>query len=270
VGNLFYVVNEKVKKYGQDINLSQLEIAAKTLKNFCYAHGDTLTEPAFSHQRFDLILANPPFSIKWNNAHWKTDQRFNCAPAAAPNSKADYAFILHCLHYLNEKGYAVMIAFPGILYRGNSEGKIRAWLIENGFIHRVMMIAPKTFEDTGIATAALLLCKQPVQQVVFINEQGKKVSATLKQIRQKNYNLSTAHYFPSAAKSSPTLEEIRANDEQAKELFFQSFKKKIYFDLWLEHTFYKQTAVAKNLAYLQRFRNVIDELTAQVQRGVLE
>jgi len=269
IGNLFCVVDEKVQKYGQDINVSQLEIASKTLQNFCYFHGDTLVSPAFSDKHFDLIVANPPFSIKWNNQNWKTDSRFNRAPAAAPNSKADYAFILHCLHVLNEKGYAVIIAFPGILYRGNSEGKIRSWLIENGYIHRVMMIAPKTFEDTSIATVVLLLHKKPAQSVLFIDQNGKEIRATFKQIRDNHYNLTPQHCFPETVKPGPTDEEIRANDAQVKELFFQNFKKKISFDIWLEQMFYKQTAVATNLAYLQRFREVIDELTRQVRCGVL-
>jgi len=269
IGNLFCVVDDQCEKYGQDINLSQLEIAAKTLKNFHYAHADTLTHPAFTDKRFDLVLANPPFSIKWDNTIWKTDKRFHNAPAAAPNTKADYAFILHCLHYLNDNGYAVIINFPGILYRGNAEGKIRAWLVENGYIHRIQSIVPKTFEDTTIATVALLLHKQPTQSVVFINEQGAEVCATIEQIRHNHYNLSPAQYFPAEKPNQPSIEGIRTNDEQVKELFFNNFKATLTRDIWIQRVL-QQQSIPSICAYLKRFRDLIDELTRQVQQGALE
>lgn len=64
--------------------------------------------------------------------------------------KASYAFILHCLHYLSEDGTAVIMNFPGILYRGQREGKIRQWLIEQNYIDSVIHIPPNKFEDTSI------------------------------------------------------------------------------------------------------------------------
>jgi len=268
IGNLFAVTDEHCEKYGQDINASQLLIAARQLKNFHYAEGDTLTHPAFTDKRFDLILANPPFSIKWDNTPWKADARFNRAPAAAPASKADYAFILHCLHGLNDNGYAVIIGFPGILYRGASEGKIRAWLIEKGHIHRVQAIAAKTFEDTAIATVALLIRKQPTNSIIFINEQGEEISATLEQIRENGYNLTPDRYFPQPEKAAPSIEAIRAHDEQCKERFFQNFKKTLTLDIFIERTFYPETATASILADLSRFRELIDELTVQALEPV--
>jgi len=267
IGNLFAVVDEKCEKYGQDINASQLEIAANTLKNFHYVKGDTLTNPAFTDKCFDLILANPPFSIKWDNTRWKTDSRFNCAPAAAPASKADYAFILHCLHCLNESGYAAIIAFPGILYRGASEGKIRAWLIEKGYIHRVQSIAAKTFEDTAIATVALLIRKQPASSIIFIDEQGQEVTATLEQVRNNHYNLTPAQYFPQEVKQGMTEEEARDLQSDIHNLFFQNFKKTLTLDIYVQQSFYSEEGTAPILAYLWRFRDLIDELTAQVQSG---
>jgi len=267
IGNLFAVVDDKCEKYGQDINASQLEIAASQLKNFHYAEGDTLTNPAFAEKRFDLIVANPPFSIKWDSSHWKTDPRFNVAPAAAPNSKADYAFILHCLHALNENGHAAIIAFPGILYRGNSEGKIRAWLIEKGYIHRVMMIAPKTFEDTAIATVALLIRKQPAQSVLFINEQGEEVTATREHIRDNHYNLTPAQYFPQEIKQGMTEEQARDLQNDIHGMFFQNFKKSLILDIFVQQSFYPEEGTAPILAYLGRFRDLIDEVAGQVKSG---
>ena len=85
-------------------------------------------------KKFDYIIANPPFSINW--VPNKEDERFNIAPALAPQSKADYAFILHILHYLSDNGIAVVLGFPGILYRGNSEYKIRKWLVDNNYVEK--------------------------------------------------------------------------------------------------------------------------------------
>ena len=109
-------------KYGQDINVDEIKIAKRELKNFVGVAGDTLKEPAFKGKKFSAIVANPPFSIKWEP---QTDERFADAPTVPTESKADYAFILHILHYLSDDGIAIVLNFPGILYRGGREGKIR-------------------------------------------------------------------------------------------------------------------------------------------------
>ena len=109
-GGLLNVFDDNVKKYGQEVNYQQLEVAKIKLKNFEGFCGDTLKNPAFMDKKFDCILANPPFSIKWEPP--KSDIRFDAAPAMAPPSKADYAFILHILHYLSDDGKACVLEFP--------------------------------------------------------------------------------------------------------------------------------------------------------------
>jgi len=122
-GALLAVFGDEVRKYGQEREGDQLDVARARLVNFEGVCGDTLQEPAFVGRRFDCIMANPPFSAKWEQK--STDERFTAAPALAPPSKADYAFLLHVLHYLAPDGVAVVLNAPGILYRGNAEGKIR-------------------------------------------------------------------------------------------------------------------------------------------------
>ena len=96
----------------------------------------------------------------------------------APKSKADYAFILHILSKLSDKGKAVILEFPGILYRGNSEGKIRKWLIENNYIEKVVAIPGDKFVDTKIATCIIVLNKNKINTgILFIDEQLKKEKA---------------------------------------------------------------------------------------------
>ena len=192
-GNLLSAFGDNVKKYGQDIDYEQIEQARERLVNFTGISGDTLKEPAFWGRKFKNIIANPPFSIKWDG---KLDERFEAAPCLPPNGKADYAFILHCLYYLSEDGTAVIMNFPGILYRGQREGKIRQWLIEQNYIDSVIHIPPNKFEDTSIATCILILKKQRnTTDVLFINQEIDKTRKVKhKEIVDNGYNLSVSLY----------------------------------------------------------------------------
>ena len=199
-GNLLSAFGDNVKKYGQDIDYEQIEQARERLVNFTGISGDTLKEPAFRGRKFKNIIANPPFSIKWDG---KSDERFEAAPCLPPNGKADYAFILHCLHYLSEDGTAVIMNFPGILYRGQREGKIRQWLIEQNYIDSVIHIPPNKFEDTSIATCILVLKKQRnTTDVLFINQEIDKTRRVqYKEIVDNGYNLSVSLYVAEEEKN---------------------------------------------------------------------
>lgn len=192
-GNLLSAFGDNVKKYGQDIDSKQIEQARERLTNFTGISGDTLKEPAFWGRKFKNIIANPPFSVKWDG---NSDERFEAAPCLPPNSKADYAFILHCLYYLSEDGTAVIMNFPGILYRGQREGKIRQWLIEQNYIDSIVHIPSNKFEDTSIATCILILKKQRnTTDVLFINtEIDKQRNVPINEIADNDFNLSVNTY----------------------------------------------------------------------------
>lgn len=191
-GGLLAVFDDDVIKYGQEINEEQLEVAKERLINFNGVCGDTLKEPAFKDKKFECIIANPPFSINWEP---KDDERFN--GMLAPKSKADYAFILHILHYLSDNGIAVVLEFPGILYRRNSEGKIRKWLIENNYIEKVISIPGNTFIDTKIQTCLLIIKKNKIDNNIEFEDRQLNIKrkVLIDEIKNNDYNLSVNSYI---------------------------------------------------------------------------
>ena len=112
-GNLLSIFPDDINKYGQEIDPEQARYAMENLVNANIVQGDTLTDPAFMGRKFKVIMANPPFSVKWDNT--KLDERFTECPFAAPASKADYAFILHILYMLADDGVAIIMCFPSVL-----------------------------------------------------------------------------------------------------------------------------------------------------------
>ena len=198
-GSLLSVFDDNVKKYGQEINDNQIEVAKNRLVNFTGYCGDTLKEPAFIDKKFKCIVANPPFSIAWEQPILNgifTDDRFRLIPALPPKSKADYAFILHILHYLANDGIAVVLNFPGILYRGNSEGEIRKWIIEKNYIDKVIRIPGKTFVDTTIETALIVFRKnKTTTDIEFIDsEKNKSYTATFEEVKGNDFVLSVSAF----------------------------------------------------------------------------
>jgi len=199
-GSLLSVFDDDVKKYGQEINNHQLEAAKNRLNNFCGYCGDTLKNPAFNDKKFKCIVANPPFSIAWEPPVFKVffiDDRFENVPALPPKSKADYAFILHIIHYLASDGIAVVLNFPGVLYRGKKEGEIRRWLIEKNFIDKIIRIPGKTFVDTSIETALIIFKKnKTTTDVTFIDyEKDKSYVASFEEIKRNDFVLSTNSFI---------------------------------------------------------------------------
>lgn len=156
--------------FGQEINHTTYNLARMNmfLHNINYdkfeiALGDTLLAPQFGDSKpFDAIVSNPPYSIKWIGSDDPTlinDDRFAPAGMLAPKSKADFAFILHTLHYLSAKGRAAIVTFPGIFYRGGAEAKIRQYLIDNNFVESIIALAPNLFFGASIAVNILVLSK---------------------------------------------------------------------------------------------------------------
>lgn len=194
VGNLLKVFPDNVKKYGQELDAEQLALI--DIPNFTGESGDTLTDDKFKGMKFDCIVANPPFSVKWNPEELKDDDRFKDCAALPPPSKADWAFMLHILNHLSEDGIAVVLEFPGILYRGQKEGKVRQWFIENNYIDRVVNVPGNTFEDTSIATCIVVLKKNRITTDVIFEDGERKETATLQSIINNGYSLSVNQYLP--------------------------------------------------------------------------
>jgi len=154
--------------------------------------GDTLIKPAFGDEKpFDAIVSNPPYSVKWIGSDDPTlinDDRFAPAGVLAPKSKADFAFVLHALHYLSSKGRAAIVCFPGIFYRGGAEQKIRQYLVDNNYVETVITLAPNLFFGTTIAVNILVLSKHKTDtKTQFIDASG------LFDKKTNNNELSDAH-----------------------------------------------------------------------------
>jgi len=131
--------------------------------NFDIAHGDTLIDPKhWDDEPFDAIVSNPPYRIKWEgdaNPLLINDPRFSPAGVLAPKSKADLAFAMHMLSWLSTSGTAGIVEFPGVLYCGGAEQKIRKYLIDNNYIDTVIQLPPDLFFGTPIATCIIVLRK---------------------------------------------------------------------------------------------------------------
>ena len=195
VGNLLAVFDDELPKFGQEINDHQLAIAEQKLKNFTGVCGDTLKDPAFMDRKFSCIMGNPPFGIAWEQM--KDDERFNKAPALAPKSKSDYAFLLHIIDRLADDGIAVVLNSLGIGYRRNAEYKIRRYILENNWIDKVVFISGDKFVDTKIGTLCLVIKKNRKNtDVEFINydtQESKIVSFDT--IKENDFDLGEGRYF---------------------------------------------------------------------------
>jgi type I restriction enzyme M protein len=164
--------HDKVRQgfYGQEVNLTTYNLCRINMflhdvnyEKFNIAHGDTLTDPAhWDDEPFEAIVSNPPYSIKWDgdaNPLLINDPRFAPAGVLAPKSKADLAFTLHILSWLAVNGTAAIVEFPGVLYRGGAEQKIRQYLIDNNYVDAVIQLPPDLFFGTTIATCIIVLKK---------------------------------------------------------------------------------------------------------------
>ena len=145
---------------------------------FNIACEDTLTSPQhWDEEPFELIVSNPPYSIKWDgddNPLLINDGRFSPAGVLAPKSKADLAFIMHALSWLSSSGTAAIVCFPGIFYRGGAEQKIRKYLVDNNFVDCIIQLPSNLFFGTSIATCILVLKKNKKDNTTLFIDASKQ------------------------------------------------------------------------------------------------
>ena len=156
--------------FGQEINLTTYNLCRINMflhdigyNQFNIGLGDTLLNPLHeSFEPFEAIVSNPPYSIKWpgdSNPLLINDPRYSPAGVLAPKSAADMAFIMHSLSWLATSGTAAIVCFPGIMYRGGAERKIRQYLVDNNYVDCVIQLPANLFFGTSIATCVLVLKK---------------------------------------------------------------------------------------------------------------
>lgn len=227
-GNLLSVFPDEIEKYGQELFADELEKAKERLKNFHGYAGDTLKDDGFSGVKFDLIVANPPFSIKWEPN--QEDERFKSAPCVPTASKADYAFMLHIIHHLDDHGKAICLEFPGVLYRGNREGKIRQWMIDQNLIERVVHVPGDSFVDTKIATCIIVFRKDKnTTDIIFEDmETGKERIVSIEEVKENCYTLSVSTYiFEEPQREEIDPEKIKCDAQLA---FLSSLRAQLEFE----------------------------------------
>lgn len=144
---------------------------------------DTLTNPQhWDDEPFELIVSNPPYSIKWagnDNPLLINDPRFAPAGVLAPKSKADMAFIMHSLSWLAPNGTAAIVCFPGIMYRGGAEKKIRQYMVDNNYIDCIIQLPSNLFFGTSIATCIMVMKKgKKDNNILFIDATNECIKVT--------------------------------------------------------------------------------------------
>ena len=176
--------------FGQEINLTTYNLCRINMflhdipfDKFDIANEDTLVSPQhWDDEPFEAIVSNPPYSIKWegdDNPILINDPRFSPAGVLAPKSKADMAFIMHSLSWLATNGTAAIVCFPGIMYRGGAEKKIRQYLIDNNFVDTIIQLPSNLFFGTSIATCIMVLKKSKSEnKTLFIDATNECVKVT--------------------------------------------------------------------------------------------
>ena len=176
--------------FGQEINITTYNLCRINMflhdvgfDKFDIACEDTLTAPQhWDDEPFELIVSNPPYSIKWagdDDPILINDPRFSPAGVLAPKSKADLAFIMHSLSWLASNGTAAIVCFPGIMYRSGAEQKIRKYLVDNNFIDCVIQLPANLFFGTSIATCIMVLKKGKADnKTLFIDASSECIKVT--------------------------------------------------------------------------------------------
>ena len=176
--------------FGQEINITTYNLCRINMflhdigfDKFDIACEDTLINPQhWDDEPFELIVSNPPYSIKWegdDNPLLINDPRFAPAGVLAPKSKADLAFIMHSLSWLAPNGTAAIVCFPGIMYRGGAEQKIRKYLVENNYVDCIIQLPANLFFGTSIATCIMVMKKGKTDnKVLFIDATNECIKVT--------------------------------------------------------------------------------------------
>lgn len=251
--------------YGQEYNSTTFNLARMNMllhdvnyNHFSIENGDTLEHPAVLEEKFEAVVANPPYSAKWSaDPSFLDDERFSNYGKLAPKSKADFAFIQHMIYHLDDNGTMAVVLPHGVLFRGAAEGVIRKYLIEEkNYLDAIIGLPANLFFGTSIPTAILVFkkCREKDENVLFIDasqsfEKGKNQNhlfdedvnkivetylkredidkyshvATLDEIKENDYNLNIPRYVDTFEEEEPVdlvavQQEIKAVDEEIASL----------------------------------------------------
>lgn len=214
--------------YGQEYNNTTYNLARMNMllhdvnfNQFTIYNGDTLEDPAIKEEKFEAVVANPPYSAKWSaDAKFLDDERFSNYGKLAPKSKADFAFVQHMIYHLDDNGTMAVVLPHGVLFRGAAEGVIRKYLIEEkNYLDTVIGLPANIFYGTSIPTCILVFkkCRQGDDNVLFIDaseefEKGKNQNNLTDEHVEKILNTYQSRETIDRYSYAATLEEIKEND----------------------------------------------------------
>jgi len=231
--------------YGQELNRTTYNLARMNMilhdvhyRKFDIRQADTLENPQHVEERFEAVVANPPFSAQWSaNPIMMNDDRYSQYGRLAPKSKADYAFIAHMIYQLADNGTMAVVMPHGVLFRGAAEGHIRQYLIEDrNYLDAVIGLPANIFFGTSIPTSILVFkkCREHPESILFIDasnhfEKAKNQNflrdediqkiiqtyidrkpedkysylATLEEVKENDYNLNIPRYVDTFEEEEP-------------------------------------------------------------------
>lgn len=277
-GSLLLRVAKEVKEvgafYGQEMNPTTYNLCRMNMimhdvhyKRFDIKNEDTLERPQHIDQRFEAIVANPPFSANWSASPlFMSDDRFSAYGKLAPSSKADFAFVQHMLHQLDENGTMAVVLPHGVLFRGAAEGHIRQYLIKDkNYLDAVIGLPANIFYGTSIPTCILVLKKdrnkdaERSRSVLFIDasQHFEKVK-TQNVLRTEDIDKIISTYENRTAEEKysyvATLDEVSENDYNLNiPRYVDTFEEELPVDL---------ADVSKELKALEQEMKATDETIA--------
>ena len=214
--------------FGQEINITTYNLCRINMflhdidyDKFDIGHGDTLTDPLhWDDEPFEAIVSNPPYSIKWdgkNNPLLINDSRFAPAGVLAPPSKADLAFIMHSLSWLATNGTAAIVCFPGVMYRGGAEKKIRKYLIDNNYIDCIIQLPDNLFFGTSIATCIMVLKKSKSENKTLFIDATKECRKVTNNNKLEEDNITNIIDYYKNREDKDYIAKLVKNEDVAEE-----------------------------------------------------
>ncbi len=213
--------------FGQEINLTTYNLCRINMflhdidyDKFDIACEDTLLSPQhWDDEPFEVIVSNPPYSTKWKGDDDITlinDPRFAPAGVLAPKSKADLAFIMHSLSWLAVNGTAAIVCFPGVMYRGGAEKKIRQYMVDNNFVDCIIQLPDNLFFGTSIATCIMVLKKAKKDNGILFIDATKECVKVTNSNKLTDGNIRNILELFADRKDVRYVSKLVANDEIAK------------------------------------------------------
>lgn len=266
--------------FGQEINITTYNLCRINMflhdigfDKFDIACEDTLLNPQhWDDEPFELIVSNPPYSIKWagdDNPLLINDPRFSPAGVLAPKSKADLAFIMHTLSWLAPNGTAAIVCFPGIMYRGRAEQKIRKYLVDNNFVDCVIQLPDNLFFGTTVFTCIMVMKRnKPDNKILFIDASAQCVKVT-------NNNRLLPEHIDAIVNAFTKREDVKyfCRLVDFDEVKGQKYNLSVSTYVEQEDTREKIDIVKLNaeikeiVAHEQVLRNEIDQIIAEIEGG---